>query len=280
MSRAIALLVVIALTSACASQPKQVELTKIPDDSKVLLNVQQANSKLPDASSDGGTYAKNVGGGVLAGAGMGAIAGFSMGIVCGPAILVCGPIGAMGGAMGGAVFGIGMGTISAVSLQLPQEKAEALDVIIARTLEDLDMTEEVSTTFQTAAASRWNFVEKGAAVEIQIVLESIGLQRHKKDQVTISMATSLLVQTGTGDAAKVEKRAFKTRSPSHHIDYWIDKNRDNFREELQFQLSRHAQNMFAELRAPTWRQMGPGVPTDSGSGSASTGDVAFVGARH
>jgi hypothetical protein len=248
MTRLIALLVVVALTSACASQPKPVELTKIPDDTKVLLNVQQANSKLPDASSDGGTYAKNVGGGALAGAGMGAIAGFSMGIVCGPAIIVCGPIGAMGGAMGGAVFGIGMGTFSAASLQLPQKKAEALDVIIARTLEDLDMTEEMSTSFRTAGAPHWNFVDEGAAVEIQIVLESIGLQRHKKDQVTISMATSLTEKTGTGDDAKLKKRAFKTTSSSRHIDYWVDEDGDNFREELQYQLSRHAQDMFAELR--------------------------------
>lgn len=278
MARLIALLVLAALTSACATQPKQVELTKIPDDTKVLLDVQQADSKLPDASSDGGTYAKNVGAGALAGAGMGAVAGFTMGFACGPAVIICGPIGAMGGAMGGTVFGIGMGTFSAASLQLPQEKAESLDVIIANALQDLDVTEEVSTSFQTSGASRWDFVEEGEEVEIRIVLEGIGLQKHKKDQVTISMATSLILQTGTGVDAKVEKRAFRTTSPSHHIDYWIDKDGDNFREELQFQASRHAQDMFAKLRAPTGRPMGPVVPTDSESVSASLEDVAFVGA--
>ncbi len=184
MDRLIALLVVAALTSACASQPKQVELKKIPDDTRILLDVLQADSRLPDASSDGGTYAKNVGAGALGGAGMGAVAGFTMGFACGPLVIICGPIGAIGGAMGGTVFGI-------------------------------------------------------------------GLQKHKKDQVTISMATSLVLQTGTGVDANVEKREFKTTSSSHHVDYWIGKDGDNFREELRFQLSRHAQEMVAELSPRT-----------------------------
>lgn len=279
MDRLIALLVVASLTSACASQPKQVELTKIPDDTKILLDVQQADSKLPDASSDGGTYAKNVGAGALAGAGMGAVAGFTMGFACGPAVIICGPIGALGGAMGGTVFGIGMGTISAASLQLPQEKAETLDVIIASTLQDLDVTAEISTSFQTTGASRWDFVDEGEEVKIQIVLEGIGLQKHKKDQVTISMATLLILQAGTGVDANVEKREFKTTSPSRHIDYWIDKDGDNFREELQFQLSRHTREMVAELSPPTRRPMGPHIPTDSSTSSTNIENVAPVGPR-
>lgn len=279
MSRFIALLVVAVLTSACASQPKQVELTKIPDDTKVLLDVQQADSKLPNASSDGGTYAKNVGAGALAGAGMGAVAGFTMGFACGPAVIICGPIGAMGGAMGGTVFGIGMGAFSAASLQLPQEKAESLDLIIASSLQGWDVTEEVSASFQTTGASRWDFVDEGEEVEIQIVLDGIGLQKHKKDQIVISMATSLILQTGTGVDAKVETREFKTTSSSHHIDYWIDKDGDNFREELRFQLSRHAQQMVAELSPPTLRPKGLRVATQSESGSTRIEEVAFDGPR-
>ena len=275
MSRIIALLVIAVVTCACASQPKPVQLTRIPDDTKVLLNVRQADSKLPDASSDGSTYAKNVGAGALAGAGMGAVAGFTMGFACGPAVIICGPIGAMGGAMGGTVFGIGMGTFSAASLQLPQEKAESLDVIIASTLQDPDIIDDVSRHFQTAGASRWDFVDEGEEVEIQIVLEGIGLQKHKKDQVTISMAMSLIVRNGIGNDANVEKRAFATTSPPHHIDYWIDEDGDNFRGELLFQASRHAQDMFVQLRAPTARTVGPVAPTDSRSVSASIEDVVF-----
>jgi len=279
MVRFIALLVIAALTCACAGQPKQVELTKIPDDTKVLLGVQQADSDLPDASSDSGTYAKNISTGALGGAGMGAAGGFLMGLACGPAVVICGPIGAIGGAMGGAVFGIGMGTISAASLQLPQEKAEALDAVIAGTFEDLDITEEASTSFQTTGATHWNFVDEGAAVEIKIVLEGMGLQRHKKDQVTISMATTLIVQTGTGDDANIEKRAFTTTSQSHHIDYWIDEDGDNFREELRQLLSRQAQNVFAELREPGWYRTEPELLTAPGSSLASIEDVAVQGAR-
>ncbi len=98
-----------------------------------------------------------------------------------------------------------------------------------------------------------DFVEEDAAVEIQIVLEGIGLQRHKKDQVTITVAASLTVATGTGDNAKVEKRTFSTTSPSHHIDYWVDNGGNNFREQLMFQLSHQAQEMVDHLSAPTWR---------------------------
>ena len=261
MSRIITLLVIVALTSACASQRKPAELTDIPNNTTVHLNVQRAESKLPDASSDGGTYAKKLGVGALAGAGMGAVMGFSMGIACGPAIVICGPIGAIGGAMGGTVFGLGAGTISAASLQLPQKKAEAFDVVIAQTLEDLDLTEEVSISFRDSGASHWHFVEEGAVVEIQIVLEGIGLEKLKKDQVTISMAISLTIRRGAGETATTERRAFNTTSAAHHIDYWIDRDGDNFREQMQFQASRHAQNMYAELHTQNWGPVDSGLST-------------------
>jgi hypothetical protein len=225
------------------------------------LEVQQVDSKLPDASADGGTYAKNVGGGALAGAGMGAVVGFGMGLACGPAVVLCGPIAAMGGMLGGTVLGIGVGTFSAASLQLPQEKAEAFDVVIAQTLEELDMAEEVSMSFQDLGAAYWNFVDEDAEVNIQIILDGIGLEKHKKDQVTISMATSLIVRRGTGETAIIEKRAFETKSPLQHIDYWIDRDGDNFKEEIQLQASRHAQDMYAELNTPTWRPVESEVST-------------------
>jgi hypothetical protein len=265
MKRLIILLAVTALASACASQSKPVQLTKIQDDTRVLLKVEQAESKLPDASSDGGTYAANVGAGALAGAGMGAVAGFTMGFACGPAVVICGPIGALGGAMGGTVFGIGVGTFSAASLQLPQKKAERLDEIIAATFQELDMGEEVAMSFRDTSATRWTFVDDGEQVQVGIVLEGIGLQKHKKDQVTISMVTTLLVQTGTGDDAKVEKKKFSTTSPSRHIDYWIGEDGENFREELRVQMSRHATEMVVALSAPATYpgkyQMPEGAPT-------------------
>lgn len=249
MTRQIALLIIVALTSACASQPKHVAMTRIPDEAKVLLDVQSADAKLPDASSDAGTYAANVGGGALLGAGYGAFTGFGLGLACGPAIVICGPVFAVGGAMGGAVVGIGVGTFSAASLQLPEEKSQALDEIIAQSLEELDMVDEVSTSFRTSGSSRWNFVDEGAEVEIQIILEGIGLEKHEKDQVTISMATSLTVRTGTGEGARIERRTFETTSLLQHIDYWIDEDGVNFREELQLQASWHARDMFNELRS-------------------------------
>jgi hypothetical protein len=236
-------------------------MTDIPDHTRVGLQVQQADTKLPDASADGGMYAKRVGGGALAGAGMGALIGLSMGLTCGPAVVLCAPIGAIGGLMGGTVFGIGMGTFSAASLQLPQEKAEQFDVVIARTLEELNLSDEVSMSFQRAGDSKWSFVDEEAEVEIQIDLEGIGLQKHKKDHVTISMATSLVVQRGSGETATIEKRSFETTSVPEHIDYWIDGDGDNFREQLQHQAAQHAQDMYVELYAQNWDSIESEAPT-------------------
>jgi hypothetical protein len=251
MTRLITLLSTVALMSACASQSKPVALNRIPVDTTVHLDVVKADARLPDASADGGTYAKNVGGGALAGAGMGAVAGFSMGIVCGPAILICGPIGAMGGAMGGAVFGMGAGTIVAATLQLPQEKAEALDVIIERTVEELDMVEKVSTDFRSATVSSWVYVDDEAAVDISVVIEGIRLEKHKKDHLSMSTATTMVVTSHTGDRARVEKRSFRMTSAAHHIDFWIEDNGANFRELLHNQLTDHAARMTAELQGPS-----------------------------
>ena len=42
----------------------------------------------------------------------------------------------------GTVFGMAAGTFSAASLQLPQEKAEALDPIVSKTYADTVMTDD------------------------------------------------------------------------------------------------------------------------------------------
>lgn len=250
MTRMITLISIVTLVSACAGQQRQPELSRIPADTTVRLEVNEADARLPDASADGGTYAANVGAGALAGAGMGAVAGFGMGIVCGPAIVICGPLGAMGGAMGGAVLGIGAGTFAAASLQLPQEKAEALDDIIARTMTELDMADAVSADFRSATESRWSYVDDNASVDIRIVIEGIQLEKHKKDQLSMSTTTSLVVTARTGDRAIVERREYRMTSGTHHIDFWIEDDGSAFRRVLANQLSDHVGRITAQLQGP------------------------------
>ena len=249
MNRLIAAIVVIASLSACASTPKEIPLTRIADDTRVRLSVIEPDSEAPNVSKDGGAYAKNIGVGALAGAGMGAGLGFMAGFACGPLVIVCGPIGAIGGAMGGTVFGMAAGTFSAASLQLPQKKAEALDAIVAKTYANTVMTDVLSDRFRTNGESHWSFVDDGESVSITLVLNGVGMKKQKKDHLTVTVASTLVVQTGSGDSISVEERQFVSSSLSHHVDYWIENDGANFNEQIELRISDNARSMANTLKS-------------------------------
>lgn len=249
MNRLIAAIFVISSLSACASTPKEVPLTRIADDTRVRLSVIEPDSEAPNVSKDGGVYAKNIGIGALAGAGMGAGVGFMAGFACGPMVVICGPAGAIGGAMGGTIFGMAAGTFSAASLQLPQEKAEALDAIVLKTYADTVMTDVLSDRFKTNGESHWSFVDEGETVSITLVLDGVGFAKERKDQLTMTLASTLIVQTGSGDSATVEKRQFVSSSLSHHVDYWIENDGANFNEQIELRISDNARSMANTLKS-------------------------------
>ena len=253
MNRLITAILVISSLSACASTPREVPLTRIADDTRVRLTVIEPNSEAPNVSKDGGAYAKNIGVGALAGAGMGAGFGFMAGFACGPFVVVCGPIGAIGGAMGGTVFGMAAGTFSAASLQLPQDKAEALDAIVLKAYADTVMTNVLSDRFRTNGESHWSFVDGGDAVSITLVLDGVGFSKERKDHLTMTLASTLVVQTGSGDSVTVEKRQFVSSSLSHHVDYWIENDGANFNEQVELRISDNARSMANTLKTePRW----------------------------
>ena len=270
MNRLITAIFVISSLSACASTPEEVRLTRIADDTRVRLSVVEPDSEAPNVSKDGGAYAKNIGVGALAGAGMGAGFGFMAGFACGPLVIVCGPIGAIGGAMGGTVFGMAAGTFSAASLQLPQEKAEALDAIVSKTYADTVMTDVLSDRFKTNGESHWSFVDGGEAVSITLVLDGVGFSKERKDHLTMTLASTLVVQTGSGDSATVEKRQFVSSSPSHHVDYWIENDGANFNEQIELRISDNARSMANTLKTePRWSPTPANITTITASVSAN-----------
>jgi hypothetical protein len=251
MNRLIAAIIVISSLSACASTPKEPPMTRIADDTLVRLSVIEPNSETPNVSKDGGMYAKNISAGALGGAGMGAAYGLMAGFACGPMVVICGPAGMIGGAMGGTIFGMAFGTFSAASLQLPQEKAEALDAIVAKTYADTVMTDVLSDRFKANGETHWSFVDDGEAVSITLVLNGIGMKKEKKDHLTITVASTLVVETGSGDSVSVEERQFTSASRSEHVDYWIADGGENLNEQLELSISETARRMANILKSYT-----------------------------
>ena len=65
----------------------------------------------------------------------------------------------------------------------------------------------------------------------------------------MTLASTLVVQTGSGDSATVEKRQFVSSSLSHHVDYWIENDGANFNEQIELRISDNARSMANILKS-------------------------------
>ena len=93
----------------------------------------------------------------------------------------------MGGAAGGAIFGAAVGGISNAMLALPKEKAEALEIIMAETINDLREPQTLVEQFKIQSNNRWSVTDPGASTELTLGIEELSIDQGKNDMLVVTV---------------------------------------------------------------------------------------------
>jgi hypothetical protein len=233
-----------ALASACTTTPAQ--LPPVPDGASLRFEVAAHPALDRPSASNGGTTAANMAGGTAAGVGLGAAYGAYLGLGCGPLLVVCSPIMAVGGAMGGGIAGLGIGTVEAVRLAIPGEKADAMNAVIERTFAEFDFAGTLDAEFRAYAGGRWRYSDL-APVDLAVSIVGVDLDKHPGDRVSVRVLTVLELVDRSGKETRTEERRIIGESPARHIDEWLAADGELFAMELETAIARAAREMIVSI---------------------------------
>ena len=241
-------LALILLFGGCASQPKYAPLNPVPQGQIVYMTISTPQLDAATVESD----AEAVGKGAVAGMGGGAAAGASAGLAesvwCGPYIVICAPVLAIVGAGGGAIIGgIGGSVVGAIK-GLPQEKASALEAIIATTMKELDVTKTLSAEFSDDNDQYWPISPTVLAPEIAFTVEAIFVDQFSKNELNVHTVTSLVVRYADADPEQTKKILFKFATDKYHVDHWIADDGTNLKNAIYQGLAENMRQAVAVLK--------------------------------
>jgi len=248
-------LLILALSlAACASPPspppQYATLQAVPSGASIHVIATQPDIEAPDAQSAGET----VGSGAASGAGLGASAGLEAGlqgsIICGPFIIVCLPLFAISAAAIGAIGGSIVGSIGGAIVALPEEKAQALEVIMSTTLEEMDLAETLENQFARQSGERWTITEAEGNLEITLGLNTLYIEQFSGDNLSLEMSSSMVVRYGPGDSDATKTYLYRYSSERHHVDYWLQDEGGNFRAEVSAAFEDNVGLMIQTLERP------------------------------
>ena len=238
------LIAIAALASACATQPAP--LPPIPDGATLRFEVVGPATFDEPSASNGGTTAANMAGGTAGGVGLGAAYGAYLGLSCGPLLVVCSPVMAVGGAMGGAIAGLGIGTVEAMRLAIPGEKADAMNAVIERTFADFDFVGTLDAEIRARAGGRWQYSSL-APVNLTVSITGVDLDKHPGDRLSVRVMTVLEIVDQSGAETRSERRRIVGESPARHVDEWLDADGELFAMELESTIARAARELIVSL---------------------------------
>ena len=246
----VALLAATALISACAStsKPTHATLRSIPLGSSIRVVAVEPEIQTPDAKTAGETVAKGTAGGAAEGAGLGAEAGFMMGLECGPLFIICSPIGLVAGAAGGAILGAAVGGVGTAMVALPEEKAEALEAVMAATIADLNVSQTLVQEFTDQSHDRWTVTDAEAPTEITLGIEGLFIDQGKDDQLVVKLVNSMVVRYGPGELDTTKRILFTYVSEWHHVDHWIEDDGANFQTAIYEGFTSNMEDMVKVLQ--------------------------------
>lgn len=246
----VALFAATALISACAStnKPTHASLRSIPLGSSIRVVAVEPEIETPDAKTAGETVGKGIAGGAGAGAAYGAGAGFMMGFACGPLFIICSPLGAVGGAASGAIFGAAAGGVWKAVLALPEEKAEALEAVMAATIADLSVSQTLVQEFREQSKDRWAIIDAEAPTKITLGIEGLFIDQGKDDQLVVKLVNSMVVSYGPGELDTTKRILFTYVSERHHVDHWIEEDGANFRTAIYEGFASNMEDMVKVLQ--------------------------------
>ena len=223
------LLVVISLVAACAGK---VPVQPVAAGTHIHLTTSAAGIETPNARTAGEMVSRNA----AKGAGKGALGGAGLGvgasIICGPFIILCAPVMAGGGAAIGLVAGSTAGAIDGGLKSLPREQADALQEIMSVTFTEQDFAQTLHSEFEQQHANHWTISESEDNLQVALTLDDLDIAQLSKDRLSLHMRVSMIVRHGPGKDDVSDVIYYDYRSPSHHIDYWLEDDGQNFRAEI------------------------------------------------
>jgi hypothetical protein len=183
--------------------------------------------------------------GAVGGAAVGSSMGGLLGFACGPAAIICVPVGLAAGAgiggVGGGVMGAGYGGQGGIS----GDKAKQFNAVAAELMDEAQLGNRLHTQFSASASEHWVLGDDG---DNTVVLEINSLQFKQLGNEEIQL--SIKAEMHVASNGRTRTVAVEQDGVRRHIDYWLDGEGGNFRAEIEDAMQAVAQTMVNRMVAP------------------------------
>jgi hypothetical protein len=165
--------------------------------------------------------------GAVGGAAVGSSMGGLLGFACGPAAIICVPIGLAAGAgiggVGGGIVGVSYGARGGIS----GDKAEEFNEIAAELMDTTRLGNQLQSRFGASASRYWVLREDSANI-IVLEVNSLNFEQVGGEDIQLSMKVQMRVASN----GRVETVTVEQVGARRHIDYWLDREGENFQAEI------------------------------------------------
>lgn len=224
--RQLTILVLIILSSACASTPR-ISLPAGASISIAPVELRRIDTRVVSKTE---STTKSVAFGIIGAVGgtaVGVVAGFGVGIMsCGPAFFICSPLAALGmgvmGAGGGAVLGVELGGEG-----IQSAKAKQFNEFSAQLIQQDQVQTQFRDKFRDKADQIW-VLDGHSSNTLAVKIGSIWFKVLDKEHVQLQIHSSMKIVSGKN--ADIFK--YKYAGDSQHIDYWLASNGRNIMHEM------------------------------------------------
>ncbi|TDJ36785.1 MAG: hypothetical protein E2O54_16450 [Gammaproteobacteria bacterium] len=238
ITQSITIVSLFVLLSACASNapvPRLATGESIAVHQPVIKRVDSAvDSKTTRAGKGAALGVVGAVGGAALGSSMGGLLGFA----CGPAAIICVPVGLAAGAaiggVGGGVLGIAAGGRGGIS----GDKADRFNEIASGLMDEASLATQLHDQFSATARQYW-VLRDDSANTVLLKVNSLQFKQPGDEDIQLVVNAEMQVEFG-GPVETVEVEHVGAR---RHVDYWVDGEGDNFRSEIDLALHAVAQKM-------------------------------------
>lgn len=237
----IAIVAVTLVLTGCVTQPRGPD----PLQPGATISIRSADVKHVDLDVDGhgAAVGKNFLLGTAGGAAMGAAGGAALGFACGPLVLFCAPIFAVAGAGAGGIVGAVAGTAHGARTGLPAEKAKQFNTVVAETINEAMLHQQLHQRFVDQARAYWTVVDGDATNIVSLKITALRFEQVRDDELKLVMSATARVKSGR----RTKVWGFNFDSAQHHVDTWLSDDGALFRQEVDAGMDQLTRNMVMAL---------------------------------
>ena len=181
---AIALCVV--LLAGCASAPR---VARIDHGIPVAFEIVMSQPARSATAVHDTAVIHDAGSGAKTGAAAGALSG----LFCGPAFLICSPLGALVGAGAGVAAGATVGLAEV----MPKDKVAQLDERLKRLQQSVDPLHELRMSVRDKAAKHWELTDDTSMRVVTMEVQNLYLTADRNENIALVMQVLVSQRDGT-----------------------------------------------------------------------------------